>query len=42
VKTEAGPVADCLRAAHAPDSAMAACKDVVAREIVAEDEDAGY
>lgn len=42
LKTEAGPVADRLRAANAPESALAAWKDVVAREIVAEDEDAGY
>lgn len=42
LKTEDGPVADCLRAGHAPESALAAWKDVVSQEILPEDEDAGY
>ena len=42
LKTEEGPVADRLRAAGAPESAMEAWKDVVAQEILPEDEDAGY
>lgn len=42
LKTEDGPVADCLRAANAPQSAMEAWSDVVSQEILPEDEDAGY
>lgn len=42
LKTETGPVADCLRAGDAPQSALAAWKDVVEQEILPEDEDAGY
>lgn len=42
LKTEEGPVADCLRAGNAPESALAAWKDIVSQEIVPEDEDAGY
>jgi hypothetical protein len=42
LKTEAGPVADRLRAGHASEDALTAWKDLVSQEIVAEDEDAGY
>lgn len=42
LKTEEGPVADCLRAADADESALDLWKDVVAQEILPEDEDAGY
>jgi len=42
LKTEDGPVADCLRTANAPESALAGWKDVVSQEILPEDEDAGY
>ena len=42
LKSEDGPVMDCLRTANAPESALAAWKDVVSQEILPEDEDAGY
>ncbi len=42
LKTEEGPVADRLRAANAPETVMAAWKDLVAQEILPEDEDAGF
>ena len=42
LKSEDGPVMDCLRAANAQESALAAWKDVVSQEILPEDEDAGY
>lgn len=42
LKTEEGPVADCLRAAGAEESALDFWKDVVSQEILPEDEDAGY
>jgi hypothetical protein len=42
LKREAGPVADCLRAASAPREVMAAWKKLVAEEILPEDEDGGF
>jgi hypothetical protein len=42
LKTEEGPVADCLRRAEASDKVLEAWKELVAQEIEPEDEDAGY
>jgi hypothetical protein len=42
LKTEQGPVAERLAAAGAPEMAIAAWKDLVAQEILPEDEDAGF
>lgn len=42
LKTEDGPVAERLRVAGASAEVMAAWKDLVAQEIEADDEDAGY
>jgi hypothetical protein len=42
LKEEEGPVAASLRAAGAPEDAWAAWKDLVAQEILPEDEDASY
>jgi hypothetical protein len=42
LKKEAGPVAAGLRAAHASPEALAVWKQLVAEEIVAEDEDDGF
>jgi hypothetical protein len=42
LKTEEGPVTECLRAAGATDKVMAAWKDLVARKILPNDEDDGY
>lgn len=42
LKIDEGPVTECLRAGNAPESALAAWRDVVAEEILPEDEDSGY
>ncbi len=42
LKTEEGPVMERLRTLGANDSVMAAWKDLVAQEILPEDEDAGF
>jgi hypothetical protein len=42
LKTEEGPVAECLRATGTSDAVMAAWKDLVAQEILSEDEDAKF
>jgi hypothetical protein len=42
LKTEDGPVAERLRAAGATETVVAAWKDLVAQEILPEDEDSGY
>lgn len=42
LKTEEGPVALRLRAAENPESALAAWKELVAQEILPDDEDAGF
>ena len=42
LKTEHGPVADCLRAAGAPNAVLAAWKAVVAEEVLPPDEDAEF
>lgn len=42
LKKEEGPVADRLRAAAAPEEVWAAWKELVAEEILPEDEDEGY
>jgi hypothetical protein len=42
LKTEEGPVAERLRAAGASEAALSAWKDLVAQEILPDDEDAGY
>jgi hypothetical protein len=42
LNTEEGPVMERLRLAGADDSVIAAWKDLVAQEILPEDEDAGY
>ncbi|MEO8165679.1 MAG: hypothetical protein ABI619_09815 [Betaproteobacteria bacterium] len=42
LKATVGPVADSLRAAQAPETAFDAWRDLVAREILPEDEETGY
>lgn len=42
LKKGTSPVADCLRAAHALPDVLAAWKQLVAEEILPEDEDAGF
>lgn len=42
LKAEEGPVADALRRVEAPDAALRAWQDLVAQEILPEDEDAGF
>ena len=42
LKTDKGPVADCLRAAGATDTVLAAWKTVVAEEVIPPDEDAEF
>lgn len=42
LKTEQGPVADCLREAQASPPILAAWKELVGQEILPEDDDAGY
>jgi hypothetical protein len=42
LKAEEGPVAERLRAAGAADEVLAAWKDLVAQEILPDDEDAGF
>ena len=42
LKTEAGPVNDALQAASASEAAIEAWRDLVAQEILPDDDDAGY
>ncbi|MGD9857022.1 MAG: nucleotidyl transferase AbiEii/AbiGii toxin family protein [Planctomycetaceae bacterium] len=42
LKTSQGTVADCLSRANAPGAALAMWNNIVAQEILPEDEDAGY
>ena len=42
LKTEEGPVMERLREAERNDELIAAWKELVAQEILPEDEDAGY
>jgi hypothetical protein len=42
LKTVEGPVADALRAAEVPEEVQQAWRDLVAQEILPDDEDAGY
>ncbi len=42
LKAFEGPVTDCLRAAGAPSTTLAAWREIAAQEIVAEDDDEGY
>jgi hypothetical protein len=42
LKAEEGPVAERLRAADAPDEVMAAWRELVAEEILPEDDEEGY
>ncbi len=42
LKSSAGPVADCLRASGAADPALDAWREIVAQEIIPENDDDGY